>query len=554
VVRGALGLFLLVASARAALAAEPAPTCRDLQLGERWVCCLADDGARCAPNPMSLTSTDWDFASVPATRAEDFVGPRAMFIPRMRGADALAILGDTLCERRDGQLACAPDIKRANELPALLPVPGAPVLAMSAGADRLATSLHRKSELSGTDQRLCAVHADGGVTCHWRSYPRRGEGLREIGAARGRFTQVSTGHGVACALDDAGRVSCWFLPDDPSSGVPTKPIFLVDALEKVAPRRKAVALASFASGTCAALEAGDGSDVVCWGYTSALRVTPVHLPRVRTLSMGREAVCALLESGGVRCWKPSARDVPTAPPSLPPGSGATRVVVGARQACALHDRGLTCWRTDPPAGPAPVVVVAPPPVPAPPPKPEWKPPPPPPRQWMWHGAIPFSWGHGWYHTRERHSSGTWLRLRPEILWGPEKLAQSTSGPWAVGPYAELAWHPVDGSKRVSVGAGVSGLVWIHQGFVVQPSFGWYRQDHGALAAEHGVQGGLFVGFADPGTWGPLLVPHGARLDVRRGLGARDERSLLLAGEFDALDVVLIPTAFVLLMTADWRFD
>jgi hypothetical protein len=50
------------------------------------------------------------------------------------------------------------------------------------------------------------------------------------------------------------------------------------------------------------------------------------------------------------------------------------------------------------------------------------------------------------------------------------------------------------------------------------------------------------------------VPHGARLDVRRGLGARDERSLLLAGEFDALDVVLIPTAFVLLMTADWRFD
>ncbi|MCP3136580.1 RCC1 domain-containing protein [Pyxidicoccus xibeiensis] len=112
---------------------------------------------------------------------------------------------------------------------------------------------------------------------------------------------------------------------------------------------------------CALLETGG---VRCWGGTGlvgdgtrALRPTAVDArglgSGVLAVSAGDQHTCAVLEGGTVRCWGDNSRGqlgtgdtLPALEPVEVPGLGANVVAVatGQAHACALHAGGqVTCW-------------------------------------------------------------------------------------------------------------------------------------------------------------------------------------------------------------------
>jgi hypothetical protein len=173
--------------------------------------------------------------------------------------------------------------------------------------------------------------------------------------------------------------------------------------------------------------------------------------------------------------------------------------------------------------------------------------------WTSHLGLPFSFGHGSYHSARGSGSGLWLALRAQALFGPDRA--KLPGPkqtFALGPYAELGFHPVLGQRHRAFGAGIAFAWWFSRQWAVVPAFGWYEQDYEGTT-QHGAQAGLFVGPLQR-EWGPLSLPIGFRLDTRFGLGGPGERSYFYGGEADTALAVAIPVAFYLLATADWDFD
>jgi hypothetical protein len=172
-------------------------------------------------------------------------------------------------------------------------------------------------------------------------------------------------------------------------------------------------------------------------------------------------------------------------------------------------------------------------------------------RWAQHVAVPFAVGHGQYWTKQGHSSGTWFRFRAQATFGPVRSDAPASGrdPWAVGPYFDASWHPIDGERRFSMGAGAVGTVWLGRTWAVMPSLGWFAQSH-VDKSEHGLAGGLFLGPVQR-QFGLFAFPVGVRLEGRLGFGGAGERSLLIGGEFDSFLAVALPVAGYLLVTSDW---
>jgi hypothetical protein len=165
------------------------------------------------------------------------------------------------------------------------------------------------------------------------------------------------------------------------------------------------------------------------------------------------------------------------------------------------------------------------------------------RELTGYAAIPFSFGHGAYKSSSGSASGLWLRLRGVVAIGKEDTFRRRG--WALGPYFEVAWHPVTGQDRMaSFGAGATGIWAITRGFGVIPSVGWYSQQYPGSKTEHGVSGGLFVG-AIQDTFGPFLLPIGVRIETRAGFGDQSERSMLFGGEVDSVIGAAIPVFIIM---------
>lgn len=240
----------------------------------------------------------------------------------------------------------------------------------------------------------CALTSLGGVRCWGDGFMGQlGHAAQDsVGAANfpasagdvdvgGEVVQLTAGELHTCALLTSGDVRCWGAGslgrlgygDTLSVGAANKP----SSVGPVSVGARVIQIAAGARHTCALTAAGG---VRCWGDGSFGRLgyadchdvgdTPARLPstmgdvdvggEVRAIAAGGDFTCALLASGGVRCWGyggdgalgyASRTQVGGTLDSSPASAGdvdvggrATSIAAGAAHACALlEDGGVVCW-------------------------------------------------------------------------------------------------------------------------------------------------------------------------------------------------------------------
>ena len=230
----------------------------------------------------------------------------------------------------------------------------------------------------------------GDLISRGKESSQTGDGLRAINLGTGRTAKAVAAGGYyhACAIVDDGRVKCWGNNEYGQLGVADKeargdePNEMGDALPFVdlGNGRTATAVVTTAYNTCALL---DNGSVKCWGQSGGNGLGESGgyrgdepnemgdaLPAVKlgtnvtakAIVGGYSFVCALLNSGAVKCWGDNhlgqlgqgdtverGRDANFMGDNLPPvllGSGRTAraIAAGAWHACALLDNGeVKCW-------------------------------------------------------------------------------------------------------------------------------------------------------------------------------------------------------------------
>ncbi|HEY6881549.1 MAG TPA: hypothetical protein VI299_26165 [Polyangiales bacterium] len=189
------------------------------------------------------------------------------------------------------------------------------------------------------DVHWCGLRATGEVVCFgfgsagqlgWAPQampPVGGYPPVELGTGRSA-TAIALGRAHSCALLDDGSVKCWGLNnhgqlglgDTASRGLASAG--MGDALPAVPLGQGAQAIAAGGYHTCALLD--DGS-VKCWGQNDAGQLgqgdtadrgdAPGEVAALAPIALGEPAVavaaglhsCAILASGGIKCWGPNAQ-------------------------------------------------------------------------------------------------------------------------------------------------------------------------------------------------------------------------------------------------------
>ena len=193
----------------------------------------------------------------------------------------------------------------------------------------------------------------------------------------GLVMQIAAGWEHTCVLLDTGKVRCWGKSLGGTLGYPNKELIGDDETPAsagdvdVGGSVKMLAAGDYA--TCALLTDGK---VRCWGsfqsgelgYANLLTIGDDETPAsagditvggvVTRIDAGFLHVCALLESGGVRCWGSgefgelgygNTEDIgddetPADAGDVPLGAKATRIDVGFLHACAILETGaVRCW-------------------------------------------------------------------------------------------------------------------------------------------------------------------------------------------------------------------
>jgi len=229
------------------------------------------------------------------------------------------------------------------------------------------------SELSTGGNHNCALMSTGGVTC-WGSntYGELGDGTTTDRSAPVGVTgltsgvaAISTGGGRSCAVMTNGDVKCWgnnyfgSLGDGTTAERHT-PVYVYGLGAAVS----AVSIGYYHA--CALTTSGG---VKCWGRnkygevgdgTTNERDIPVDVTGltsgVTAISAGSAFSCALMSTGGVKCWgdnqygvladgTKTERHTPVDIPGLT--SGVTAIVAAGSYVCALTTSGgVKCWGTN----------------------------------------------------------------------------------------------------------------------------------------------------------------------------------------------------------------
>jgi alpha-tubulin suppressor-like RCC1 family protein len=173
---------------------------------------------------------------------------------------------------------------------------------------------------------------------------------------------IGLGYDHACALTPEGGVKCWGLNKfgglgNGKTSDSKKPVDVVGLSHGV----KAIAVGGLH--TCALTSEGG---VKCWGYnengqlgdgTITNSSTPVEViglsSGVKAISSGARHTCAILSSGGLKCWgdnqfgalgngSTQGSNVPVDVAGL--SSGVKAVTAGSLSTCAItEDGGVKCW-------------------------------------------------------------------------------------------------------------------------------------------------------------------------------------------------------------------
>jgi hypothetical protein len=204
----------------------------------------------------------------------------------------------------------------------------------------------------------CALTDVGGVECWGNNYyGQLGNGMTQSGNTPARVTgldsgvaQISAGFQHTCAVMTAGGVKCWGANDygqlgDGTAGYSATPVDVVGLSSSV------TQVSAAFQHTCAVMATGG---VECWGRndygqlgdgSATSRLTPVS---VSGLNNGVAAVagatnytCAVISSGGVKCWGLGYGRALVDVPGL---SDVIAIDSGYGQTCVLtQDGGAECW-------------------------------------------------------------------------------------------------------------------------------------------------------------------------------------------------------------------
>ncbi len=208
---------------------------------------------------------------------------------------------------------------------------------------------------------LCARTRSGGVRCS-DNISRLGSGddiMREIpspfiavGGVDNAVALAGWGTSHACALLEDGHLACWGSNLARQLGADTE---IRDGLLTPAIHRAVVAeqegVRAVAVGnhfSCALTD----EDVRCWGARDRVRgARGPHLSRIEEIDDAQElsssglSHCARRESGRVSCWGYvlGGRNQVAFTPLVEVDGGASRLWVGAHQACVRRADGVSCW-------------------------------------------------------------------------------------------------------------------------------------------------------------------------------------------------------------------
>ena len=225
------------------------------------------------------------------------------------------------------------------------------------------------SHLSSGGGHTCGITSSGGVRCWgWNYYGQIGDGTYseryspvDVSGLTSGAVSFSAGYMHSCALTNTGGVKCWGINDngqlgDGTNATSTVPVDVVGLTSGVS------SVSSGYAHTCALTNSGG---VKCWGRNTEFQLgnstnvnsaSPVDVYGLTSgtiaISTGEYHSCALMATGGVKCWgvnmdgavgiEQAASPVPADVSGLT--SGVAAISAGDMHTCALTDSGgVKCW-------------------------------------------------------------------------------------------------------------------------------------------------------------------------------------------------------------------
>jgi len=237
-------------------------------------------------------------------------------------------------------------------------------------AARSAATTVRAAQVSSGQWHTCALTTSGGVKCWgWNGTGQLGNGGTtpsttpvDVSGLSSGVAAIATGGFHTCALMTSGGVKCWGRNDQGQLGnggttLSTTPVDVSGLSSGVA------AIATGGFHTCALMTSGG---VKCWGRnddgqlgdgTTHDSTTPVNVSGLpsgaKAISAGGDHTCAVTTEGAAKCWgfnkEGALGNATTTNSSTPVGvsglsSGVAAISAGGRHTCALTTSGgVKCW-------------------------------------------------------------------------------------------------------------------------------------------------------------------------------------------------------------------